>query len=106
MVVLAAQYGSRWSTQIQTKATELAVRKVWGEALAPFSADQIKVALDKLPDHHPEWPPSVGEFKLVCKIGVDPNLVPASHQLDKPRDEKLALDSLGEMKRILGRGKS
>lgn len=102
MIVLSAQYGSKWSTQVQTETSEMAVRKVWGEALVLFSKEQIMTALGKLPDYHPEWPPSVGEFKLVCKIGLDPNLVPASHQLDKPRDMKLALDSLAEMKKGLG----
>jgi len=75
------------------------MQTVWGHHLRNIDLDQIKAALDRLPREYPNWPPTVGQFLELTKVGKDPLMKPA---LPKPRgDEKIALDALAEMKEIL-----
>ena len=98
--VLAAQYGNRWTSLIQNEESDNAMRKVWGEGLVDINPEKIKSAVDMLPNEYPSWPPTMGQFLALCKIGDDPIRRP---QLPKPRgDEKIALDALAEINQILG----
>ena len=97
--VLSAQYGSKFTQLLQNEDAENAMRQVWGDALKDCDALVIKSALDRLPVDYPDWPPTVGQFLAITKVGRDPSMQP---QLPKPRgDEKLALSALEEIKRIL-----
>jgi len=97
--VLAAQYGVKWTSLIQNEDAENAMRNVWGAGLAEIDPMVIKAVLDRLPTEYPNWPPTVGQFLALCKVGNDPTMKP---RLPKPRgDEKIAMDALAEMKRIL-----
>ena len=99
--VLSAQYGNRWTSLIQNEASDNAMRKVWGETLVDVEPEVIKSVLDRLPTEYPNWPPTVGQFLELTKVGKDPNMKPA---LPKPRgDEKIALEALAEISDILGR---
>ena len=97
--VLGVLYGSKWTSLIQNEISENAARLVWGKALAGIDVHMIKKALDWLPIELPNWPPTVGQFIAICKIGHDPAMMPA---LPKPRgDEKIGLAALEEMQRII-----
>ena len=101
LAVLSAQYGNRWTSLIQNEAAENAMRKVWGESLASIEPITIKAVLDQLPTAYPNWPPTVGQFLELCKVGKDPAMQP---QLPKARgDEKIALEALAEIKTILAK---
>jgi hypothetical protein len=78
------------------------MKTVWGAVLKSIPLDDIKAALETCPDHYPEWPPTVGQFKELCMIGKDPILIPPERQIEKPRDHDLAMSSFAEMRRILG----
>ena len=97
--VLAAQYGSKWTSLIQNEDAENAMRNVWGSTLHSVDPVVIKSVLDRLPVEYPNWPPTVGQFLELSKAGHDPTMQPG---LPKPRgDEKIALESLAEIKTIL-----
>jgi hypothetical protein len=76
------------------------MRNVWGHTLMDVEPLVMKSVLDKLPQEYPNWPPTVGQFLELCKVGIDPAMRPS---LPKPRgDEKIALDALAQMKKITG----
>lgn len=56
----------------------------WSEALAGIPVERVRTALVKLPVAHPTWPPTLGEFLLLCK----PASTVAAHRLllPSPRD--------------------
>ena len=67
--VLAAQYGSRWTSLIQNEESESAMARVWGDSLDGIEPMRIKHALDELPKANPNWPPTLGQFIELCNIG-------------------------------------
>ena len=98
--VLSAQYGVKWTSLIQNEDAENAMRNTWGETLMDIDPVVIKIVLNRLPTEYPNWPPTVGQFLALCKAGNDPTM---QQTLPKPRgDEKIAMDALAEMKRIVG----
>lgn len=99
---MQAKYTHKWSSQIPDDGMYELMKKCWAEDLATVPREFIKQALSLCSKEYPEWPPTVGQFKQLCNVGRDPILIPPERQLEKPRDEKLALDSLAEMKKILG----
>jgi len=62
-LVMTAKYGQKWTSQFTEETIEGLAKDEWTKMLSGFSMDQIKVALDKVIDVHPSWPPTVGEFK-------------------------------------------
>jgi len=97
--VLGAQYGQKWTSLIQNEDSENAVRNVWGQGLKDIDPAKMKSALDSLPFEYPDWPPTLGQFLALCKVGDDPSM---RFQLPKPRgDEQIATEALAEMKKIL-----
>ena len=98
--VLGVLYGSRFTSLIQNDEAENAARLGWGKALAGIEVDVIAAALDRLPTEYPDWPPTIGQFLAVTKIGRDPTMQPA---LPKPRgSEEVALSACDEIYKILG----
>jgi len=78
------------------------MRKCWGAALSGTSAEDVGKALSKLPVDFPDWPPTIGQFLAVCKIGTDPIL---RQSLPKPPgDRDKAMKAFAEMKKILQGG--
>lgn len=49
---------------------------VWCSALGAIEPERIRVALEKVSTSYPEWPPTLGEFLLLCKPSI-----PAAHRL-------------------------
>ena len=101
--VLAAQYGSRWSSLIQTEEAENVMRKVWGDSLRGIDMQTIKKALDDLPRHFPNWAPTVGQFLDLCKPSVPP--LEEFKALPKPDpNPELAEKAFKQMREILRMG--
>ena len=62
--------------------------------------EQIKYALDIVVDNYPEWPPTVGQFKQLCKLSeIEPDYV--APRLDNPSKPETVAASLAEMMRSL-----
>ena len=96
---LHALYGHKWSSLIVDDDMLNTMMNAWGHTLADIEPQTIKTVMDKLPMEYPNWPPTVGQFLELCKVGKEPAMRP---QLPKPRgNEQIALDALAEMKRIL-----
>lgn len=96
-------YGQKWTSLITDEGTLHAMELIWGKVLSKVDPAQIKVSLDRLPDEYPDWPPTVGQFRAVCKIGKDSQMQPALPK--PPGDEAIALDALAEMTEIIKRNK-
>lgn len=99
---LQAKYTHKWSSQVPDAEMMELMKACWAEDLRGLPNEAIRQALVSCTREYPEWPPTVGQFRELCMVGRDPITIPPERQLDKPRDEKLALDSLAEMKKILG----
>lgn len=48
----------------------VAARNLWGQVLSRYSASTIEMALGRLKDAHPEWPPSLNEFEILLDTCV------------------------------------
>jgi len=84
----------------------------WTHALGDLSAEQIRYGLSRLESAHPKYPPTLFEFRNLCrKRGVNEfglDYTPIYHRehrherlLDKPRDEALAKQHLGKLREAL-----
>lgn len=60
-------YGQRWTSQFTDDIGLRLAQEQWSKMLSGFSMDQIKAGLDRCVDDHPKWPPTIGEFKQLCK---------------------------------------
>lgn len=99
---MGAKYGHKWTSLITDDGTLQLMVHCWANDLSSVPGDAIKEALVKCTSEFPEWPPTVGQFKQLCMVGRDPTLIPPARQLEKPRDHALAMDSIEQMKSILG----
>ena len=99
--VMTAVYGQKWTSLLIDEQMIDDMQKVWGHHLRDADEASVKTALQKMPSEYPDWPPTVGQFLALCKVGRDPDMQP---KLPKPRgDETIALESLEEIKRLLRR---
>jgi hypothetical protein len=62
----------------------------WCEALGQIAPERVRAALEKVPSTYPEWPPTLGEFLVLCKS----DSIPAAHRafLPAPRDGWKVID--------------
>ena len=73
---------------------------MWADELGAMSLQQIKYALDIVVDNFPEWPPTIGEFKKLCKLAeIEPDYKPA--QIDNPTKPETFISALDAMKAAL-----
>lgn len=73
---------------------------VWRDQLKNISIPRIRRGLSRVRDEGLDYPPSLPRFVEMCARTFDEIHPPA---LPRPRsDEKVAIDSINEMKRILG----
>ena len=49
----------------------------WQTGLAGLSGEQIKAGLNRTLDTYPDWPPTLGQFKALCRVPA----TPAAHRL-------------------------
>ena len=99
--MLTTIYGQKWTSLIVDEAMLEDMQKTWGHYLAGTDAQTIKQALDKLPTEYPEWPPTVGQFLQVCKIGKDPSMQPSLPKPAPERNEELAFEAFTQLRKIL-----
>ena len=103
-------YGRLWTANIEGIEDE-AVDE-WTKALGGLTAEQIKHGLSQLENAHPKYPPTLLEFRRLCrKVGINEfglDYVPAYYRetrherlLDAPRDEALAKQHLGRLREAL-----
>ena len=98
IAVMSVQYGQKFTSLIQNEDAENAFRQVWGNTLSAIGIQTIKQVLDQLPTEHPEWPPTVGQFLALCKVGKDPTMKP---QLPKPAgDPAVAEDAFAQLRQM------
>lgn len=65
------KYTNKWASQFPDEEFIDEAKKVWAMDLSMLSADQLKIGLDTAIDKYPTWPPTVGEFKALCKVGEE-----------------------------------
>ena len=94
--VMHSIYGHKWSSLIVDDDMLNAMASTWGNTLRDVDPLTIKQVLDQLPTEHPEWPPTVGQFLALCKVGKDPTMKP---QLPKPAgDPAVAEDAFAQLR--------
>jgi hypothetical protein len=103
-------YGRLWTANIEN--IEEQVVDEWTHALGDLSAEQIRYGLARLESAHPKYPPTLFEFRNLCrKRGVNEfglDYVPAYYRetrhnrlLDQPRDEVAAKEHLARCRAAL-----
>jgi hypothetical protein len=65
------KYSHKWASQFPDEAFTIEAKKVWAMDLTGLTNDQIKQGLDTMIDEYPSWPPTIGEFKALCKVGAE-----------------------------------
>lgn len=65
--VMSGIYGRAWTSQFADDLSLQLAKEQWAKHLGEFDMGQIKSALDRVVDHHPKWPPTIGEFKILCR---------------------------------------
>ncbi len=95
--VLMVKYTHKWASAFPDEAFIDEAKKVWGADLKGLDNMQIKQGLDTVIDHYPSWPPTVGEFKELCKVGEESRRL---EQLSLPDKSKQAITS-DERKQII-----
>lgn len=53
-------YGNQWKHGSRSVP-------VWGRALLQYTDDEIRIAASRCVDSHPTYPPTIGEFKQLCR---------------------------------------
>jgi hypothetical protein len=67
--LMMARYTHKWTSQFAADTDMKLAKSVWADGLSGLANDQIKQALDMCIDEYPSWPPTLGEFKALCKVG-------------------------------------
>ena len=96
------KYGHKWSSLFPEGDLALyeESKSMWAEEMGGLTMEQIKYALDIVVDNYPEWPPTVGQFKQLCKLSeIEPDYVPL--KLDNPAKPETVAANLAAMMRSL-----
>ena len=73
---MAASYGNKVSA-MWGDCPQADIIDAWRTGLQGFSGDQIGAGLQRMLDAYPEWPPTLGQFRALCKAPS----VPQAHRL-------------------------
>ena len=65
---MALMYGHKFMSLYGDIDVKVEAEREWGRNLSDFTLDDIKRGLDKCVDEYPSWPPTIGEFRQLCKI--------------------------------------
>jgi len=77
---------------------------MWAAHLEEFSEARIEQAARAMINEHPTFPPTIGEFKALCKQGwerPEHRLVPPNRLIDYDRDKSVGLAALAKLKEIV-----
>jgi len=94
--VMMIKYSHKWASQFPDESFTDESKKVWGRDLTGLTNDQIKLGLDTMIDEYPSWPPTVGEFKALCKVGEESRKLDQLELADRSseaitKDERVAM---------------
>lgn len=64
---MTATYGQKWQGYAPGKELLAVLLSEWGEALSDLTDDQIAQGARAMKDAHPEWPPTIGQFRALCR---------------------------------------
>ena len=85
---LASAYGNRMTT-MWGDCPQADIIDAWRTGLEGFSGEQIAAGLRRCLDAHPDWPPTLGEFRALCRPpAVPPCSSPVSGR-QEPRGRRL-----------------
>ena len=73
---LTTIYGSMKMSSFFGDCPQADVIDSWRTGLEGFSGEQIAAGLRRCLDAHPDWPPTLGEFRALCR----PPATPAAHR--------------------------
>lgn len=66
---MTLRYSSKWTGQWGTESMQKEARLMWAKDMAGLTQRDVKHAFDQLLTKYPLWPPTVGEFVMLCKQG-------------------------------------
>ena len=65
---MGAYYGHKWTSSMADTFGEAGpAGQIWAQALAAYTPHEIGAALLALTDREDDWPPSIREFRLLCR---------------------------------------
>jgi hypothetical protein len=68
---LAVKYAQKFTSVFGDDEDVLhATQHEWAESLGGIPKQQLRQGLDACIDQYPSWPPTVGEFKQLCKLSA------------------------------------
>lgn len=96
---LQASYGHKFASMFPDAQCVADWHEAWGAGLADLTLTDVANGLNGLLAAHPEWCPSLGEFKALCKPRVEP-----AHQkyLPPPRVAVNVSAHMAKVKETLG----
>lgn len=66
---LRRRYGTQWTTKVGIDRDEIKESmQTWAEILVDLKPEEIAHGFERLDDKAPEFPPSVMQFKQLCRI--------------------------------------
>lgn len=66
--VMQSMYDQKWTSRFTDEVGLRLAQEQWAKMLSEFSMDDIKRGLDRCIIEYPSWPPTIGEFRLLCQI--------------------------------------
>lgn len=75
----------------------------WQEALRTLSEEQIGVGVKALAEWTAKYPPTLGQFRELCKVGSASAGPAIEYQYDRDRARKVGDRELRKMKALLGK---
>jgi hypothetical protein len=75
----------------------------WQEALRTLSEAQIAVGVEALSKWTAKYPPTLGQFRELCKVGPQPTPPQLEHHVDRERAKQVGDRELRKMKALLGK---
>ena len=73
----------------------------WRKGLSDMTTEQIAHGITECLKRHDPWPPTLPEFRAMCKPNTPAYHKPFPKMLDQPRDPSIAERELSRMKRIV-----
>jgi hypothetical protein len=97
---LRSIYGSRLEQAYGTVDSEDLVM-IWSQTLAPYSGADLKMALEGVGDSYPEYPPTLPQFRMLCRDAHNRNFRAQSRLTDERRPEmpQYIRDQVAELQR-------
>lgn len=71
--LMRAEYGTGFTNRFPTDpaARKQAIEEAkirWAQKLGKYTPTQIEQAVESMSSYHPKWPPSLGEFEVLCRV--------------------------------------